>query len=659
MKKFTPEIISILKFLHIKKIDNLYNNDSLDLITNYKKSKKESKIDIDDIKNLIEQLPDGIISSKKELYNIVNNSIKTISVDSATISPLILKYKEFDPCKPMIYTQGNIITERDNEISIILTTLCRKDKRGVILTGAAGVGKTAIVRAINSKLIERNVPRSLIGCQMFNLDIPYIFAKYKDESISVIIKILEKASQYDKAILFIDEVHQLLSHRFNDILKPYLTEKIRIIGSTTIDEFYSIVSDDPALERRFTIVQIKEPDVQQTTKMLINTKSVYEEKHKCLISKDTCQYLVETCNRFLGHRKNPDKSLDILDIACSIMNNNEVKTIYDSIKEDTLEKNRLEIMSGKSTSGNRELTPHYVNEAISLVTGVDFNDIANSLTYKEVNQKLKSLIFGQDKAIDTISNIVNIFKYIKNDRKRPISILLCIGKSGVGKKYSFEELSKILFGSKSSFISYDMSGFDQAHQLSELRGAPPGYVGYGKSGSLIKQIRNNQLSVVYFRGINQAHPTISKYIIDGCRSGKLIDSTDKEASLNNCVIVFAITLSDDDYDKLIKKPKSMGFSTIKESEDIDIKNSLQSIVDKDIINICDNIIQFNVLEQDVLEKIYDNNVEYFNNYNVDIDKLKLKETVLKESKNGHDVISKLSSEVPKTVFNILKEKVNE
>jgi len=523
---------------------------------------------------------------------------------------------------------------------------------------------TAIVNAINARLIERNVPRQLIGAQILNLDIPYVFTKFKEDPMGTIIKVLERASSYDKAILFIDEVHQLLGHKMNDIMKPYLTEQIRFIGSTTINEYHSIITDDVALERRFTVINVLEPSIEQTIAMVKGTKSVLEEEHRCSIPDDVAEYTVVNGSRFLGHRKNPDKSLDLLDIACAIMDEKEAKVestrqeeSQDYVKD--LEINRNEIRSAKLVPGSRVLTKEYANLAISSVTNIPFGKIKDSLDYKTVLGALENEIFGQTEAVRSLANVVNIFKHVKYDRERPVSTILIAGPSGTGKKSAAKLLARSLYGKASAYIEYDMSGMTSEFMITELKGAPPGYVGYGKSGGLIKAIRNNPQSIVYFRGINKADESIIQYVIDASRHGKITDSAEREASLNNTVIIFGVTLSDEETEKVFNKgkSKSMGFGPTKVETKGDINHDeLKKIVGEDLMKAVDETIIFNQLSEENLKQIFDANIQRnLEMYDVDIDRDEIQTRVLSDSKNGHDVVSRLTSEVPKLVFQTLKQ----
>lgn len=667
-KKISASVENVLMRI-ARHTNDLFSDKALDIIekksnrtTHWRKSKrKPSTSALLNLEELKSQIPDGQFTRIGEIKRLILQIKERNEVKSITYSPLNLHYSEFNCCKVMKYNNGHIITGRDREIESILLTLCKKSKRGVILTGEAGTGKTAIVRAINNKLIENVVPRQLIGCRIYNMDIPLIFSKYKSDPIGAITSVLERASQYDKAILFIDEVHQLLGQRLNDIMKPYLTEQIRFIGSTTVDEYHTIITNDQALERRFTQIHVSEPTIKQTINMMEGTKSIFEQHHKCIIPDKICEYAVVNGSRFLGHRRNPDKSLDVLDIACANMYEKEIKNEQQNPKEQdyfkALEERKEILSSYKLIPGQRKLTEEYVDMAISSITGINYSEIRNSLDYEKTINRISKNIFGQLDAIKSIANVVNIFKHVSYDRLRPISILLLVGPAGTGKASCAKLLAESLFGGTENLIDYDMSAFKRSFQLTELKGAPPGYVGYSRSGGMVKKIRNNPQSVLLLRKANYAHPDIKSFIMNSCKSGKMIDSAERQASLNNMIIILSVTLDKNEEQKVFgNKSVSMGFGVTKNTDTKYNQEELEKIIGKEIINEVDETVIFNKLTSDDLELIYHHNVNYFlEMYNVDIDHEKLKDKVLKSSRNGHDIISKLTCEVPKMVFNQLKK----
>lgn len=658
MKLFSKDIEKRLMFLS-SKTDDIFTRSAINTIKKGTKAKtvKQNTTNLSRIKS---QLPNGIYKNINELIRVIEANMSSNDDSSTSCSVLTIDRPKLKPCKNIIYGKGNVITGRTDEIAKILLTLSRKDKRGVILVGEPGTGKTAIVRAINELLRDRKVPRQLIGCEIHNIDIPYIFTNYKDDPMGHIINILETMSTDDKHIAFIDEVHQLLNHKMNDVLKPYLTEKIRFIGSTTIDEYHAIVTDDKALERRFTIVHVEEPNVAKTSDMIINTKKVYQDYHNCSINDDVIRYLVENGSRFLGHRKNPDKSLDILDTACTIMNEYEVKTEIDNKKPtgdelDDLDNDIHAIASMKTVPGNRILTKEYVDKGISSMTGIDYSKIRNSMNYGYICDEMSKHVFGQDSQIKELANVVNIMKHINFDQNKPLSTMLLVGKPGTGKNTAVNKLAELIFGTENNVIDYDMGGFTSEFMITELKGAPPGYVGYAKSGKLIKEIRNKPQSIVFFRNINKCNDSILDYLLTSIRKGKLVDSAEREVRLNNTIIVFSATLSDDESNMLIKGSTGIGFATTDQCKNPE--EGLKKIINKDLINAVNSTIMFNDLDKTILKNIYDTNLnkylDMYKDVNIDLDNLNT--MVMTDAKNGHDIVSGLAAQIPKLIFNNLNK----
>ncbi len=655
MVLLTKNLKKRLKKLSMKTNDLFSTKDNLNVLK-FNVTTKNPKYNKSNYDKIYSQIPDGVYNTPEQLINTLASIYDSNVSKNITYSPIIRKYKTFDACKKLSYSKGNIITGRDKEIDQILMTLSRRNKRGVIIVGEAGTGKTAIVNEINSKLINGTVPFPLKNCVVHHLDIPWLFTHYKDDPLSKLVEILEQAAADPKHILFIDEVHQLLNEKFNDILKPYLTGTIRFIGATTIDEYHNVITEDKAIERRFTLVNITEPSVDATIKMVSNTKKVFETYHNCSIPLDICEYLVENGSRFLGHRKNPDKSFDILDKSCSIMNIKDVKEVTTFVPDANDEFKGISddhnyFRTTELTSGERTLSKRHIDLAISDIGGIDYDYIKNSLNYSVIVDKMNGSIVNQDSAIKELANISNIMKHINSVRTRPISIVLLIGSHGVGKSKSVNMLSEMLFGSTNNVIEYDLAQYTQEFQLTELKGAPPGYVGYQKSGKLIKDLRNNPQSIVYLKHINKCHKSISEYLLTSIQNGKMVDSAEREVSLNNAIIIFSVSLEEKD-NKLISS-KGMGFA----ADDTTTAN-LEKVISKNILDAVDTTIRYNKLESSDLDKVYELNVtDILNMYSdIDLDTTDLKQKVMeKECKNGHDVVSRITSIVPKLIFEQAKK----
>jgi len=300
-----------------------------------------------------------------------------------------------------------------------------------------------------------------------------------------------------------------------------------------------------------------------------------------------------------------------------------------------------------------------VDKAISSITGIDYEDIKNSINYNIVRKKLKSRIFSQDEAVDGMANVVNILQHVNHDVEKPISSLLLLGPAGTGKKSTAISLASQIFGSENHFIDFDMSGMTSEFMITEFKGAPPGYVGYGKSGGLVKKVRNNPQSVVYLRNIHRAHPTIIQYIIDCITRGKMTDSAEREASLKNAIIIMAVTLTDQETDSVFgDKNISMGFGKAK--KEVKLEDRLKGIVSEELIQASDDVITFNPLDSKTLKRIYQENKDGFLSIykNININLSELEKEVLNGSKNGHDVMSKLASRIPKIIFNKIKKERN-
>jgi len=623
------------------------DKDIIDILAQLIPATKEHKVDkytTEIVSRFTRVLPIGsyiVVSDvTRAAYEIANRVIKETSYSPASASMPAL-----DVCNKLRPTNSEYISGRDKELSIILSCLSRSRKRGIILVGDAGTGKTAIAEALAYKLASGQCPKDMLGCSVYNMDIPSIVSKHKDDAVNIIIKILESANVNDNIILFIDEVHQVLGAKLGDLMKPYLTGSMRFIGSTTMDEYYEYIAADPALERRFQIIRVDEPTLEQTIDMMLTSKEILEKKHSCSIDSEICRYAVLQGGRFLGHRRNPDKSVDILDTACALLRQRlptKVKQVKDcksifNIKtfHDNLTKENAVI---------RILSKSDIDQAIGLLGNLDPSFVTVASDENKITEMLDMKVFGQHDVNTKLAEIPNILCRLTTKRVRPPAVLLFAGPRGCGKREAAKSLAEICFGNRDLFIELDMSSMTEDFMITELKGAPPGYVGYNKSGTLVRKLREKQQCVLYISSIDKASSTVLTYLLHAIKNYTIKDASNKEVSLLNVIIIFSVSCNWED-------SRSMGFMKSEVRKEL----TFGELVTKDIKPVADNILEFKELTKESLGLIFDREVKiYTDMYNVSPDLSRIREKCLETAKNGHDVTLFVTSDVLKLILESLK-----
>jgi len=408
---------------------------------------------------------------------------------------------------------------REEELDALIQCLLRKDKPNAILAGPPGVGKTDIVRGLAKRIIEENVPEQLIGVSLFSVDIAGMLAgsELRGAFEKRLKETIEIACKEDRPILFIDEIHMVLgAGKTTDsamdaanILKPYLTDgKIRVVGATTEDEYRKHVENDSAFMRRFQKIAVSEPSPVDAEAILCGLLPSYESFHTLKINKGAVKSAVNLSVRYMHDRFLPDKAIDVLDQTCA----------------------RVKMSKGK------KVTEDDIAKTISKLCKIPVQNMqADELSkVKTLDKKLKSQVFGQDKAIDTLTEAVQMAKAGLNDESKPIGSFLFVGPSGVGKTEVSKQLAMQL---GIDFIRFDMSEYAEPHTVAKLIGSPAGYVGYEDGGLLVEQIRQHPNSVVLFDEIEKAHPDVYKIFLQIFDYGMLSDSKGRKADFRNTVIV--------------------------------------------------------------------------------------------------------------------------
>ena len=531
-----------------------------------------------------------------------------------------VKNKEIDP-----------VIGRIEEINKMEEILCRRTKNNPLLIGEPGVGKTAIVEQLALLIENEEVPAKLAHKKIISLDMASAVAgtKYRGEFEERMKKILEEIEEHEEIILFIDEIHTLIGAGgaegaidASNILKPALARgKIRCIGATTSDEYKKHFEKDKALDRRFQVINIKEPTIEETKKILIGIKSIYENYHHVSISNEVIDKIISLTEKYVYDRFRPDKQIDILDEVCSKVNigknkknleiNNTLKQIRNKkelyIKENNIKK-AYEYKIKETTYSNKnnnnqetkEVTINDIATVISNKTSIPIYEILkdNKKVLNEMETALNKNIIGQNEAI---KKLINITKRIKLGYKENKCLsLLFIGPSGVGKTLLATTYGNIM--SKQKIIKLDMSEYSDSTSISKFLGSNPGYIGYDDNKYDLNTIKDNPNAVIILDEIDKAHPKIINLLYQILEDGKIKDAKNNIINFSNNIIIMTSNKGG--------TTKNIGFNT----EENTLNSELTETFSISFINRLDDIIKFNSLNKNDITKII----------NIEIEKLKTK-----------------------------------
>jgi len=541
------------------------------------------------------------------------------------------------------------IIGREDQISRIVQILARRTKNNPIIVGEPGVGKSALVEGIAQMISKKDCPKILKERKIFSLDVAALVAgaKYRGDFEDRLKKVLAEIASEGNTILFIDEMHNIIGAGNSEgavdaanIIKPYLSRgEIQVIGATTLSEYRKIIEKDAALERRFQVVYISEPSMEETLDILKGIKSRYEEYHGVILTEEVLKEAVELSVRYLSERKLPDKAIDLMDEACALVGirNSDhhdpdmrskleemaverekavEKKDFASVKriraEEAKIKEQLEI---KKSSCKPKENPSFVtkNDAakvISLWTGIPVERICTKGAKKllELEENIKKRVIGQDMAVSAVSLAVRRNSAGLRDPKRPIGSFVFLGPTGVGKTELAKALAECLFDDENELIRFDMSEYMEKHSVSKLIGSPPGYVGYEDAGQLTEKVRRKPYSIILFDEIEKAHPDIFNILLQILEEGILTDSQGRKTDFRNTVIIMTSNIGA----KKITDPKTLGF-TITDDGSYDYENMKNNVLEElrnvfrpEFINRVDDIIVFrslNILDMEVIAGI--------------------------------------------------------
>lgn len=480
---------------------------------------------------------------------------------------------------------------RDLEMRMVMEILCRRSKPNVIITGDAGVGKTALVDGLAQQIVQGNVPAALKDAVIMELDTGGLIAgaSYKGEIEDRLKKIIAELKQSGKVILFIDEIHALLDPKGSigsgagNLLKPELARgAITVIGATTIEEYRKIIEPEKAFSRRFEVVQVQEPDNNTAVKMLECQLERYETHHQLKVQEGTVAECVRLARRYMKDRRLPDAAFDLLDrtmAAIRMMNDTSSKELeqlqqqLDTTPEDGLadlhedmQRKLSPVLLGRldteapededdlsvylrdtlaklSTLAQEKITEtgkQDVAAVISFKTGIPIGKIQTQEKEKLMNMEahLKQRVVGQDHALKALSAAILESRSGLGKKGQPIGSFFLLGPTGTGKTELAKSIAEFLFNDEKAMIRFDMSEFKEEHSAALLYGAPPGYVGYEEGGLLVNKIRQQPYTVLLFDEIEKAHPSVFDIFLQIMDEGLIHDRLGKEGDFSNALILF-------------------------------------------------------------------------------------------------------------------------
>ena len=545
---------------------------------------------------------------------------------------------------------------REKEISRVIQILSRRTKNNPVLIGAPGVGKTAIAEGLAQRIIDGNVPDSLLDKRIFSLDLASIVAgtKYRGEFEERIKRILDVIEQDDSIILFIDEIHQLIgagavegAMDAANILKPALARgDLQCIGATTIDEYKKHFEKDAALARRFQPVLVGEPTEDDAMAILFGLRDRYEAFHKARITDDAVRAAVKLSARYISDRYLPDKAIDVMDEAAARVRmkvyapSHELQDLEQKLadinkeKEAALAGEDFEKCASLRDAGKKVsseisalqkekkqhddeklvVTENDIADVVSMWTGVPVQQITETESQRllHLEEELHKRVISQDDAVTAVAKAVRRARAGLKDANRPIGSFLFLGPSGVGKTELARTLATQLFGSADNMIRIDMSEFMEKYSVSRLVGAPPGYVGYEEGGELTDAVREKPYSVILFDEVEKASSDFFNLLLQVLDEGRLTDSKGRTVDFRNTVIIMTSNLG---ASHLKPSGPVMGFSTggdsAKDREASfevakkEIMADVKRFFRPEFLNRIDEIIVFKPLEQKDLRQSVD------------------------------------------------------
>ena len=530
--------------------------------------------------------------SRLDVVTYLSHGPKTSSVDDKTAENDLSDEKELSSENEFLINLNNLVSNnkidkiigRKKEIERLVQILSRRNKNNPLLVGESGVGKTAIAEGLAYLISKKEVPSLMENTIVYSLDIAALIAgtKYRGDFEKRLKQVLSFLSKQDNPILFIDEIHTIIgagsasggSLDVSNLLKPALGKgEIRCIGSTTFQEYRGIFNQNQALSRRFQKIDVVEPNFDECEEILNGIKDVFEEYHDVKYTDEAIKSSIELSSKYINDRFLPDKAIDVIDETGALLNINRKND-----KTIKVSKNDIEMTISKITKIPEQT-----------ITTSDKKDLKN------LEENLKRVIFGQDKAVETLSNAIKLSRVGLRDENKTIGSFLFTGPTGVGKTEISKQLSEIL---GIDLVRFDMSEYMERHTVSRLIGAPPGYVGFDQGGLLTEAIVKSPHCVLLLDEIEKAHPDIFNILLQVIDAGQLTDNNGRKSDFRNVILIMTTNIGAE----LLSK-RNIGFA--ESSNESDAMNSLKRLFSPEFRNRLDETIQFNYLDKSVILSIVD------------------------------------------------------
>ncbi|WP_276862145.1 ATP-dependent Clp protease ATP-binding subunit [Anaerococcus tetradius] len=587
---------------------------------------------------------------KNIIANNLENMLREVYKANASSSEFSENVSKFTNNLNDLAKAGKIdpVIGRDDEIERLIQILMRRRKNNPILIGAPGVGKTAIAEGLAQRIVDEDVPKIIKDKIILSLDLASMIAgsKYRGDFEDRLKKLFEELEKRDDVILFIDEFHMVLGAGASEgsmdaanILKPILARgEIQIMGATTIDEYRKHVEKDSALSRRMQPIQVDEPSLDDSRKIIEGLKDKYETHHGVEIREDAIKAAVELSDRYITDRFLPDKAIDLIDESCAKLRirayqeEGEASSNKDFLEDLLIKKEKavrdqdfetaaelrdkinqakfdLEIEKEKEKENKDKLFIAYddIASVVAKWSKVPVEKLTEDEKekYSRLDKELKMTVIGQKDAIDSVARSIKRARVGLKDPKKPIGSFIFVGPTGVGKTYLAKTLAQDLFGSVDKLIRIDMSEYMEKFAVSRLVGSPPGYVGYEEGGQLTEAVRTNPYSVVLFDEIEKAHPDVFNLLLQILDDGRLTDGQGRTVDFKNTIIIMTSNVGV----RSLSTTKTIGFELEDEkkineerTKDI-IQKAIKDSFAPEFINRLDQVIMFKPLGEKEIEEI--------------------------------------------------------